>query len=579
MRGAIMDARPWHQHYDPGVPSDITVEESRLDELLRRAARTYPETKAIVFFGKAITYRELDDLVDRFAAGLQRMGVVKGDRVSVFMPNCPQAVIVYEAVWRVGAIAVPSNPLYTAAEFAHQATDAGSKVAVVLSMLYDRVYKARPNTSLESVIVTNIKEYMPTALRILFTLLKERREGHHADISGHPNTYWFQDVFAPVHDGGHPSPATVPVGRDDTAVLMYTGGTTGVPKGAELSHGNLLANTRQIIAWSPNLVEGKEVMLTALPLTHSYSMTVSMNHSIARGYTQVIVPDPRDLPRLLKTIHEHRPTLFPGVPTLYNSIANHDHVKTKKVDLSSINYCLSGAAGLPAEVQRAFHAVTGASLVEGYGLSEASPVTHCNPLDGEDRLGTIGLPLPGTDVRILDEDTESIEMPQGERGVLVVSGPQVMKGYWNMPVATKDALQVDEDGRTWLHTGDVAVMDEGGYFRIVDRKKDLILAGGGFNVYPREIEDVLYEHPDVLEAGVIGVPVDGADQRVKAFVVLREGHDATVEDIVEFCSERLARFKVPREVAFRADLPKTFVGKVLRRELMREEREEAAARE
>jgi long-chain acyl-CoA synthetase len=312
-------------------------------------------------------------------------------------------------------------------------------------------------------------------------------------------------------------------------------------------------------------------VLTALPLTHIYSVTVSMNHSIARGYTQVLIPDPRDLVGLLKVIDHQKPTVFPGVPTLYSALSNHRHVKSGKYSMASINFCISGAAPLPPETQRRFQEVTGARLVEGYGLSEASPVTHCNPLRGEDHIGTIGVPLPNTDAKIVDEETETVTLGPGERGILCISGPQVMRSYWNRPEETKDALVEHEDGKTWLHTGDVAVMEPTGFFRIVDRKKDMILAGGGLNVYPREVEDVLFEHPAVQEAGVIGVPVGSQDQRVKAFVVVVPGANVSAEELQEFCRERLARYKVPRSIEFRDDLPKTFVGKVLRRELAAEE--------
>ena len=363
----------------------------------------------------------------------------------------------------------------------------------------------------------------------------------------------------------------MPLDPSDLAVLMYTGGTTGTPKGAMLTHRNLVSNCRQAQAWSTGLVEAGEIMLTALPLTHSYAMTVCMNHSIDRGYTQVIIPDPRDITGLLKVIDRYRPTLVPGVPALYAALANHPAVQKRKYDLTSIKQCMSGAAGLPPEVQRRFQEVTGGRLVEGYGLSEASPVTHANPLATQDRIGTIGIPFPDTDCRIVDEETETRLLGPGERGVLCISGPQVMAGYWHRPDETAATLLADADGTVWLHTGDVAVMDEDGFFHIVDRKKDLILAGGGLNVYPREIEDVLYQHPAVAEAAVIGVPPHSPDQRVKAFVVLRPGAQATPEDIIEFCRGHLARFKVPKFVEFRDALPKTFVGKVLRRELAAEE--------
>lgn len=568
-----MTDKPWLSLYQKGVPPEIDWPDGPLDGLLRTAAERYPDRDALVFFDQGITYQELDELVDSLAAGLQDLGLQKGDRVSLFMANCPQLVIAYEAVWRCGAIAVPSNPLYTAAEFAHQTRDAGSRFAVVLSMNYERAQKARPDTPLEHVIVTNIKEYFKGPLKLLFTLLKEKKDGHRVDISNDADTHEWSDVLA-----DH-APQPVAVSADDLAMLMYTGGTTGVPKGAMLTHRNMMANAHQTAAWSPEAVPGREVMLTALPLTHSYSVTVSMNHSICSGYTQLLIPDARDLGSLLKVIDAHSPTYFPGVPTLYSAISRHRHVVGGKYNVSSIRWCLSGAAALPPEVKRGFEAVTGATLVEGYGLSEASPVTHAVPLDGAEITGTIGFPISNTDSRIVDEDTETVVMGVGERGVLCVSGPQVMQGYWNMPDATADALRTDPNGKVWLHTGDIAVMDEEGRFRIVDRKKDMILASGGFNVYPREVEDALFEHPDVIDVGVIGIPVGSPNQRVKAFVVLDEGAEVTEDQLIEFCRDRLARYKIPRAIEFRDELPKTFVGKVLRKELMQEEVAKAAAGE
>jgi long-chain acyl-CoA synthetase len=561
----------WSRLYQDGVPAEVEWPDGPLDGLLRSAVRQYPDQPAIVFFDHEITYRELDELVDRLAAGLQDLGLRKGDRVSLFMPNCPQIVIAYEAVWRCGAVAVPSNPLYTAAEFAHQTRDAGSRFAIVISLNYERVKAARAETPLEHVVVTNIKEYFKGPLKLLFTLMREKKDGHRVDVSDDANTYEWSDVIA------NHGPTPVEVTANDLAMLMYTGGTTGVPKGAMLTHRNMMANAHQARAWGPEAVPGKETMLTALPLTHSYSVTVSMNHSISAGYKQVLIPDARDLGALLKVIDAHKPTYFPGVPTLYSAIARHRHVKSGKYDVSSINWCISGAAALPPEVKRTFEAATGGFLVEGYGLSEASPVTHAGPLDGSAHTGTIGFPIPSTDARIVDEDSETKVMGVGERGVLCVSGPQVMQGYWNMPDATADVLRTDADGKVWLHTGDIAVVDEDGRFTIVDRKKDMILASGGFNVYPREVEDALFDHPDVVDAGVIGIPVGSPDQRVKAFVVIEEGKTLSEVDLIDFCRDRLARYKVPRTIEFRDELPKTFVGKVLRRELMQQEVERQAA--
>ncbi len=564
------EVKLWHQNYPDGVPAEVTWPDGPLDNLLRASAAKFPDKPALVFFDRSLSYRQVDEIVDQLAAGLQDKGLAPGDRVSLFMPNCPQLVMAYEAVWRCGAVAVPSNPLYTAAEFAHQASDAGSRFAIALTMMYDRVKQAQADTPIEHVIVTNIKEYFKGPLKALFTVLKERKGGHRADFGSDANTYAWSEVLA-----DH-APLQVDVTSGDLAMLMYTGGTTGVPKGAMLTHENMMANAHQTRAWAPEAVEGNEVMLTALPLTHSYSATVAMNHSISAGYTQLLIPDARDLGNLLKVIDAHHPTYFPGVPTLYSAITRHRDVTSGKYDVSSINWCISGAAALPPEVKRNFEAITGGRLVEGYGLSEASPVTHANPLDGTAETGMIGFPLPNTDCRIVDEDTETRLVEPGDRGVLCISGPQVMQGYWNMPDATRDVLRTDDDGKVWLHTGDVAVMDDQGRFAIVDRKKDMILAAGGFNVYPREVEDALFEHPGVIDVGVIGIPVGGQDQRVKAFVVLEDGKSATEDELIEFCRDRLARYKLPRSIDFREELPKTFVGKVLRRELMAEEKAKQA---
>jgi long-chain acyl-CoA synthetase len=559
--------RVWHKQYDAEVPKTIDYPEVPIDRFLKDAAEKYPNNTALIFFDSKMTYAELDRLVNRFGAGLQKLGVQKGDRVALYMPNCPQMVIAYYAVMRIGGVVVPSNPLYVAREIEHQMNDSGAKAIVCLSRFYDNVRQARPNTPLEHVIVTNIKEYFPATLKFLFTLTKEKKDGHRVDISGDANTHWFQDVLESA--GEAPSP--VEVTPDDTATLLYTGGTTGVPKGAELTHRNIVVNAIQTSAWNPGAKPGREVMMTALPLTHSYAMTVCMNQSVYNGWAQILIPNPREFDRLLGAINKYHPTLFPGVPTLYTAINNNPDVKAGKYDVKSIKVCISGAAGLPPEVQQEFQRITGGRLVEGYGLSEASPVVTANPIQSGGKIGTIGVPFPDTDVKIVDVETEEKTLGVGEQGVLCVKGPQVMKGYWNMPEETAKALRTDENGETWLHTGDIAEMDEEGYIRIVDRKKDMILASGGLNVYPREIEDVLYEHPKVLEAAAIGVPVGAQNQRAKVFIVLKPGETATEEEIIEFCKENMAAFRVPKYVEFRDELPKTMVGKILRRVLMEEE--------
>ncbi|MGB9593175.1 MAG: long-chain-fatty-acid--CoA ligase [Anaerolineae bacterium] len=554
--------RPWLKFYEPGVPASIPYPDIPLHQNLANAAKDYPQSPATIFFDAVLTYQELDALADRFAAGLQQMGVRKGDRVAIYLPNCPQFIIAYYGTLRAGGIVVPCNPLYVARELEHQLNDSGSETIVVLSKLYPVVKAVRDRTPLKHVIVTGIKEYFPPILRFMFTLLKEKKEGHAVDISKDPNTIWFQDFLraAPA------KPQPVPVTPQDTACLLYTGGTTGVPKAAELSHRNLVANAIQCSVWCSGQ-RGQERFLAALPLFHSYGMTTCMNAGIYLASPIVLLPQFK-LKDVLEAINKHQPTIFPGVPTMYVAINNYPDIKD--YNLRSIRACISGAAGLPVEVQQKFQQLTGGRLVEGYGLSEASPVTHGNPVFGDCRIGTIGVPFPDTDAKIVDLETGTRELPPGEAGELIIKGPQVMKGYWNRPDET--ALVLREG---WLYTGDIARRDADGYFQIVDRKKDMIIAGG-FNIYPRDVEEVLYQHPKIKEAVVAGVPDEYLGEVVKAYVVLKEGETATEQEIIEFCRQSLAKYKVPRIVEFRKDLPKTMVGKILRRVLVEEERAKIA---
>lgn len=558
------EARPWLAHYDAQVPVSIPYADTTLDGLLRATAARHGGRPALHFFGASMSYRALDREVDRFAAGLRLLGVEPGERVVVFMPNCPQAVIAYHAVWRLGGVAVPVNPLYTATELSRQVTDAEAAVVVTLSVLRDRVSADLPGV--RHVVVGSISDYFPWWLRVAFRFTRAGRRHRLRRTLMDERTVTFGSLVA----SARPEPSVVE--PDGVAVLFYTGGTTGIPKGAILTHRNLVANATQVSAWSTGLDEGDEVMMTALPLAHSYGMTVCMSLAVFQGWAQVLVPDPRDLPRLLSLIDRHRVTVLPGVPTLYAAIAQHPRVREGTVDLSSVEVCISGAAGLPAEVQSEFERVTGGRLVEGYGLTEASPVTHANPIGSGGRIGTIGLPLPDTDCKIVDVGSETVPVASGQPGILCISGPQVMEGYWRRPEETAQTLRHDREGRAWLHTGDVATMDDDGYFRIIDRQKDMILAAGGFNVYPREIEDELYEHPKVLQAAAIGVPVGAVDQRVKAYVVLKPDEQATDEELIAFLRERLAVYKVPRAIEFRDELPMAFTGKVLRRLLAEEEK-------
>jgi len=557
--------KPWLKFYELQVPEHIDYPQTTMSAVLEETARKYPDHRALIFRDAKLTFREYNEAVDRFAAALQGLGVKKGDRVAIHLPNCPQFPITYYAILRIGGIVVPCNPLYTAREMRHQLKDSGAEIIITLSAMYPIIKQIRADTKLCHVIVARIKTYFPPVIKLLFTLLMEKKMGHKVDISGDANTYWLTDLMskAPAE------PQPVAVTWDDTAVLMYTGGTTGVSKGAQLTHKNILVNAYQCKVWI-NSGEAQEVSMTALPLYHSYAMTTCMNQSTLVGTTLLLIPDPRDLEDVLKNITKHKPTQYPGVPAMYIAINNYPDLS--KYDVSSIKACISGAAGLPVEVQQRFQELTGARLVEGYGLSEATPVTHANPVFGENRVGTIGVPWPDTEVKIVDSVTGEKVLDVGEEGELCIRGPQVMKGYWNMPTETANTLRPDpEGGDPWLHTGDIAVMDKDGYFKIVDRKKDMILGAGGYNIYPREVEDVLYEHPQVLEVAAAGIPVEGKGERVKVYVVLKSGETATEEEIVAFCKENLAPYKVPKFVEFRDELPKTTVGKILRRVLVEED--------
>lgn len=572
--------KPWLKEYDSGVRPTIDYPSVPMHQFLFDAAAKHPEATALIYgnvaealgetlMDRTMSFGELLRLTQRFATALQNLGVKKGDRVAIYLPNCPQFVIAYYATLMAGGIVVPCNPQYVPRELRHQLADSGSKVVITLSLSYPRVKEIRGETALEHVVVTNIKEYFPGLLKFLFTVAMEKKLGHFQDISGDANTYWFQDLLAQAEA----KPQPVPVEPSDVAVLMYTGGTTGVSKGAQLTHRNLVANALQTRWWMWDSKEGQECILTALPLYHSYAMTTCMNHAVCLASSIILIPDPRVLVHTLKSINKHKPTMFPGVPALYVSITNRPDVG--KYNVSSIRACVSGAAGLPPEVQQAFERLTGGKLVEGYGLSEATPVTHSNPIYGKRKEGSwIGLPFPDTEAMIVDIETGEDLLAANEIGELCVRGPQVMKGYWNMPTETANVLREHPalGPGLWLHTGDIARMDVDGFFQIVDRKKDMILGAGGFNIYPREVEDVLYEHPKVLEAAAAGIPVGTEKgERVKAYVVLKPGMTATEEEIIEYCRKNLAPYKVPKYVEFRADLPKTTVGKILRRVLVEED--------
>lgn len=558
----MLEARPWLRHYEPGVPYTIAYPDRPIHHLLDDAAAKFPDRPAITFFGRDLTYRALRESADRFAGGLRALGVQPGDRISLHLPNCPQFVLAWYGALRAGAVVVPFNPLYAAREVAAQMADCGATVAVTLDLFADRVQGARAASRLEHVIVTRINEFFPPLLRTLYPL-RARRHREWPLIRYDDTTHAFADVAraAPL--------ATLAAQRpDDIAVLLYTGGTTGTPKGAMLTHRNLVANAYQSALWITDPSPGTATV-GVLPFFHSYGMTVIMNGSILLGGRMVLLPR-FEAEAVLKAIDRYRPERFGGVPTLYNALAAHP--RRARYDLRSIRACVSGAAPLPAEVQSRFERATGVTLLEGYGLTEASPVTHTTPLRGLHKPGSIGIPVPDTDARIMDLETGARVLPPGEIGELVLRGPQVMAGYWNRPEETARTLR---DG--WLYTGDIARMDDDGYFYIVDRKKEMLITGG-LNVYPREVEEVLYAHPAVLEAALIGVPDAHWGEVGKAFVVLRPGARATADELLAYCRERLATYKVPAVIEFRDSLPKTLIGKVLRRALVEEERAKSAPR-
>ncbi|MFH2037870.1 MAG: long-chain fatty acid--CoA ligase [Chloroflexota bacterium] len=557
-----MDEKPWLKHYDKGVPVSINYPAEPLFYFLEESARKFPDRACTIFKGAEISYREMNELTDRIAAAVTSLGVKKGDRVGIFMPNTPQFVMVYYGILKAGGVVVATNPLYTPPEIEHQSNDAGIEIMFVMSNFYKTIKEAQPKTKIKTLIVTNIKETLSPLMRVLFTLVKEKKGGFRVTLDS--GDIWFQDLLSKFKPEDRPK---INISPDDTALFQYSGGTTGISKAAVAMHRNLVANTLQIKKWMTDLREGGEIVLMGIPLFHVYGMVAGMNFALASAATMIMIPNVRDLHDVLDNIKKYSPTIFPGVPTLYTALNNHPDVISGKYNLSSIRACLSGSAPLMRETKERWEELSGGKLFEGFGLSEAPTATHCNPLMGENRTGSIGLPLSDVDSRIVSLDDGKTVLPIGEIGELVLKGPQVMKGYHNMPTETENALQ---DG--WLYTGDIARMDEDGYFYIVDRKKELIKPGG-YQVWPREVEEALSENPKVLEAGVAGIPDPYRGETVKAWIVVKPGETLTDDEVKAWCKERLAAYKVPTHIEYRNELPKTTVGKILRRELVRQHKE------
>jgi len=552
----------WLNLYPDQIAKNVYYRADTLPQLLKNAASEYPTHKAIHFLGKEITFRSLYKKSLELAAYLQSLGVEKGDRVALMLPNIPQTVIGFYAILHTGAIVVPINPLYQEKEIEFILKDTEAKAIITLDILYNRVKKVQPQTKMEHIIATSIKDYLPFPKNLIYPFIQAKEQGKPPVIKPSSNTHLFTSAMKKKHLKLKEVSLNF---EEDIAIIQYTGGTTGFPKGAILTHQNLVSNTSMCRQWLYKMEKGKERLLAIMPLFHVYGLMTVLVLSVMEIYKMILLPK-FDATTALKTIHKQKPTVFPGAPTIYIGLLNHPDIE--KYDLSSISGAISGSAPLPVELIEKFQQKTGGKIVEGYGLTETSPVTHVNFLwDHEVKKGSIGVPWPGTDAAIFSLETGE-PLPVGEIGELGIKGPQVMKGYWKNEEETKKVLK---DG--WLLTGDLAYMDEEGFFYIVDRKKDIIIASG-FNIYPREVEEVLYEHPAVVEASVVGVKDSYRGETVKAYVVLKEGVVVTEEELDQFMRNKIASFKVPRIYEFRKELPKTAIGKVLKRQLKEESEKE-----
>ncbi len=550
--------KPWLKSYEKGVPETINYEEICMPDFLERTAKEFTDKPALIFQGTTVSFGELKEMVDRFAACLAAFGVRPKDAVAILLPNIIPCVVAYYAILRIGAITVMNNPLYSDPELEHQFNDSGAKVLITLDVLGNRMVALRPKTKIMQIVTTCIGDYLPPIKRVLGRWLKKYPFG---EVKPAPDLYDWKECLQKYG----PNPPAVKCSFEDVAMYQYTGGTTGVSKGVMLTHANLSKQAQQISAWFPKLGKGGQIILGALPYFHVFGLSCVMNYAVYKGWAQVLVPRPQPEP-LLEAIRNFCPSFAPLVPTMYIGMLNHPDLK--KTPMTCIKGAFSGSAPLPVEVIHDFEKATGAVIVEGFGMTETSPFTHTTPSAGGARtVGSIASPNPYTLARIVDLEDEVTDVPVGERGELIVKGPQVMLGYKDRPDETAKTLR---DG--WCYTGDIATMDEDGYFYIVDRKKDMIISGG-FNVYPRDIDEVFYLHPKVQEACAIGVPHPTRGESVKVFVVLKEGMTATQEELIEYCKTRLATYKLPTEIEFRKELPKTNVGKILRKQLRVEELE------
>ncbi|MFI5303639.1 MAG: long-chain fatty acid--CoA ligase [Nitrospiria bacterium] len=545
------------QPYDPDVSPELVIPSVPLHEILIQTAKRFPQNQALVFYGKSITYTELDDLSNRFCNVLKGFGVKRGDRVTIMLPNIPHCVIAYYAILKLGAVVVQTNPLYVERELEYQLNDSESEIIIAMDLFYPRIKAVNKSNRLKKIIICRVTDFLPPLLKMLYPI-KAFKEGQRVKVDKKP----FIHDFMPLLKNASPLVSHQVVDPQDIALLQYTGGTTGIAKGVMLSHANLVTNTLQCRSWMPDLKDGKETFLSVIPFFHVFGMTACMNLAISLGGKMILIPKFKT-EEVIRSIEKFKATVFFGVQAMYVAINHFEEIA--KRDISSIKVCISGGGPLHGEVQERFESLTGGKLVEGFGLTEASPVTHCNPINGTRKKGSIGLPLPLTDAKIVDLETGKRELSVGEAGELIVRGPQVMKGYWNHPEETRLAIR-----EGWLYTGDMARMDEEGFFFIVDRKKDMIKTVGE-NVYPREVEEILFQFPKVKDAVVVGLPDSFSVEVIKAYIVLDEGETSTEDEVINYCRKHLAKFKVPKRVEFRKELPKTIVGKVLRRVLLDEE--------
>jgi len=551
--------RPWIGSYDAGVPSTVECPDWTLPDLLSRSVTRFAHSPAALFYGRWITFAELDELATRFALALRALGVSPGDRVALMLPNVPQALIGYYGALKAGAVVVQTNPLYVGREIETQLVDSGSETILALDLFYPRINSIQDRTPLKRIILTSVRDFLPPLRRLLYPL-KARLSGRWIRVEKRPPISDFLGLLKTASGGNE---ATLPrLRHTDLALLQYTGGTTGVPKGVMLTHQNLVANACQCRVWVPDFREGREIFLGVVPYFHAYGLSTTQHLAVMTGCPQILLP--RFLvDEVLQAIHRYQVTVFSGIPAMFMMV--NDHPKVQRYNLRSLRVCLSGASPLHGEVQQRFEQLTGVRISEGYGLTEASPVTHCNPVYRANPRGSIGVPFPGTDHRIVDVQHGEREVADGELGELRVRGPQVMQGYWQNEAETRAILR---DG--WLHTGDLVRRDGAGYVYLVDRKKDMIKSRGE-NVYPREVEEVLFKHPAVKDAVAVGVPHRQYGEAVKGYVVLKDGQTLTEGALIEHCRRSLAVFKVPTAIEFRSELPRTMVGKVLRRMLRDEE--------